>query len=256
MSVDPLSDKYPSITPYAHTLNNPIGFVDLWGLDPTPEEGAEIADHVYKGKVGDKLKGGWQMIEVYENEDNPGYRAGLYKRQKKDGKAEYVMANAGTDPNVLTRAGRDDVAEDFEQPFGGSEHMALSIEQAKKLDTKLGKDTELTFIGHSKGGAEAAGNALATNRNALLYNPAALPGPILNEFFYGISTITYTADMTAYIVKGEILNTLINSWFAHPIDKAIYLPTQSSNPITNHLMPAVKSALTQYYKANDLKNRK
>lgn len=62
--------------------------------------------------------------------------------------------------------------------------------------------------------------------------------------------------MTAYIVKGDIVNYL-EWWFSVPIDKAVYLPqqygghwyegwaTNNVQRIQNHLMPAVKKALKE-----------
>jgi hypothetical protein len=127
--------------------------------------------------------------------------------------------------------------------------MRVSITDAKRVSKDIG-DSELTFVGHSKGGAEAAGNALATNRNAMLYNPAAISSEA-----YGLDTDSYTgADdngMTAFIVKGDMLNTFINSWTAKPIDKAVYLPQQSNNPVTNHLIDTMISALREYYKTKE-----
>lgn len=188
------------------------------------------------------------MIDVFNDEtgDNPGYRAGLYQRKKDDGKYEYVMANAGT-------GDLDDISEDFEQPFGGSEHMRLSIQKAEELNDKY-KASELTFVGHSKGGAEAAGNALATNRDALVYNPAAI-----NSGAYGLDSDNYTANMTAYVVRGEILHSKLNWWSARPIDKLVMLPRQHGsffdpepvrtvNQVRNHLMSSVISALKEYKK--------
>ena len=143
------------------------------------------------------------------------------------------------------------MSEDVEQPFGESENMMVSIRDAKQVSRDVG-EAELTFVGHSKGRAEAAGNALATNRNALLYNPAAI-----NEDAYGLDSKKYTgADkngMTAYVVKGDMLDSFINQFFAKPIDKAVYLPTQSKNPITNHLIDAMIKAIQEYNKTNEKK---
>ena len=39
LSVDPLVKKYPNVSPYAYTFNNPLKYVD-----PTGKEGGEITD--------------------------------------------------------------------------------------------------------------------------------------------------------------------------------------------------------------------
>ena len=127
----------------------------------------------------------------------------------------------------------------------------MYIDTANQVSKDVG-DKEMTFVGHSKGGAEAAGNALATNRNDLLYNPAAI-----NAEAYGLDTKSYTgADkngMTAFVVKRDMLNSFINQFFAKPIDKAVYLPQQSKNPVTNHLIETMIKTLQQYYKTKDQK---
>lgn len=53
--------------------------------------------------------------------------------------------------------------------------------------------------------------------------------------------------MTAFVVKGDMLNSFINQFFAKPIDKAVYLPQQSKNPLTSHSIKALIQALKQYY---------
>ena len=110
---------------------------------------------------------------------------------------------------------------------------------------------EITFVGHSKGGAEAASAAIATNKNAIIFNPATS-----NLSDYGLNASSYTADMTAYIVKGDIVN-YFEGWFSNPVGKAVYLPqqhgghwyegwqTNAVDRILNHLMFSVKSALRE-----------
>ena len=234
---------------YATFANNSIMFSDPFGDIPTNEEGAKIAGHIYDGKIGDVLDGGWRLDRIFEDKENLEFRAGLYSRTV-DGVTEYTMANAGT-YFENTERGRGSLSEDIEQTWGGSENVYTSLYYAKKVSRDLGK-AELTFVGHSKGGAEAAANALATNRNALLYNPAAL-----NVEAYGLDVKNYTgADdngMTAYIVKGDMLNSYVNRFFAKPIDKVIYLPEQSSSSITNHLISSVIKALQQYNKTKGKK---
>jgi hypothetical protein len=117
------------------------------------------------------------------------------------------------------------------------------------------KNNEITMVGHSKGGAEAAANAVATNTNSILFNPASV-----NLSAYGLNKSDYTASMTAYIVKGEILNNLFGP-ISSPIGTVVFLPTQYKTPrwvigtartimnqynaIKNHSMSAVISALKE-----------
>ncbi len=39
LSVDPLASKYPGISPYAYVYNNPVMFIDKWGLEGDPPDG-------------------------------------------------------------------------------------------------------------------------------------------------------------------------------------------------------------------------
>lgn len=63
-------------------------------------------------------------------------------------------------------------------------------------------------------------NAVLTNKNAMLFNPATV---FLEA--YGLKKSKYTAEMTAYIVEDKILNNIFG-FISIPIDKAVYLPTQ------------------------------
>ena len=98
-------------------------------------------------------------------------------------------------------------------------------------------DDEITFIGHSKGGAEATANALKLNKNCIVFNPATV-----NAVAYNLDSDKYTANMTAYIVNGEALNMIFGG-VSVPADKEVRLPRYSWNPIVNHSMAAVKQGL-------------
>lgn len=71
-----------------------------------------------------------------------------------------------------------------------------------------------------------------------MFNPAPI-----NATAYGLGqeSLEYNKTMTAYIVKGEILGLL-----SDPTSNVIPLPRQSWNPITNHLMGAVRDAMAEY----------
>jgi RHS repeat-associated protein len=216
------------------------GYSEEYG--PTLYEAAELAHHIYEGRPGKKLPGGWAMVEEpYENKKGS-LRMGVYARVGVDGKTEYVIVNAGTADLV-------DWKNNFQQPFGKSRDMWDSINYAKNFVAK-NSNANITFVGHSKGGGEAAANAIATNCNAILFNPSPI-----NFHAYKLNSSTYTGKMTSYVVKGEILYNIFG-----PISKpanTVYLPSQYSvytiseaqnllNSIKNHLMPAVKKAIIEY----------
>jgi len=80
LSVDPMSDNYPSLSPYAYCLNNPIGLIDPFGLEPgdppkknkdpnrnyKPNNGAtsltgiEVEAHM---TFGDKMKNAYRIVK-------------------------------------------------------------------------------------------------------------------------------------------------------------------------------------------------
>ena len=64
-------------------------------------------------------------------------------------------------------------------------------------------NAKITFVGHSKGGAEAVANAVATNKNAIVFNPATA---YLQS--YDLPVDDYDGKITSYVVEGEILDTL------------------------------------------------
>ena len=82
-SIDMLAEKMFYVSPYAYCFNNPVKLLDSNGEIPTAKEGAIIAEHVYDGKVGEKLCGGWKMCAVYTQKNNVSFRGGLYARYDK-----------------------------------------------------------------------------------------------------------------------------------------------------------------------------
>ena len=200
---------------YAYANGNPVSNVDPFGLEaqrgPTVLEAAYMADHIYKifDKEKPELIGGWSFR--YLLVDDFGFRMGVYVRviDESTGELEYTIVNKGT--STL-----GDWEDNLLQPFGESEDMWGSISIARNF-VRNHPNSHITFVGHSKGGAEAAANALATNRDAILFNPATLAASQ-----YWLDVENYSADMTAYIVHDEILNQLFGL-ISVPIDDVEYL---------------------------------
>ncbi len=243
---DPIKD---GLNWYVYANNNPIMFFDPFGLAPTTKEAAEMADHIYhwdqNNDKKDRIVSGWRLIDVWWGRES--MKMGFYIPSGDDWKnpSEYTIAFKGT-----TWYNPGDWKNNAEQLLSSkSADMWDAINYSKGFVSEHPK--EITFVGHSKGGAEAASAAIATNKNAIIFNPATS-----NLSDYGLNASSYTADMTAYIVKGDIVN-YFEGWFSNPVGKAVYLPqqygghwyegwqTNAVDRILNHLMFSVKSALRE-----------
>ena len=243
---DPIRD---GMNWYVYCGNNPVMWWDRSGLAPTPQQAAAMADHIYNYNMSnneyERTVSGWRLITVWEGRE--GLKMGFYIPSGDDWQnpSEYSIVFKGT-----TWYDLGDWQNNAEQLLSPkSADMWDAINYSKGFVSNHSQ--EITFVGHSKGGAEAASAAVATNKNAMVFNPATS-----NLGAYGLSAEGYTGSMTAYIVKGDILNAA-EGWFSQPIDKVVYLPQQHGGHwhelwqtslyqmIQNHMMDAVKNALTE-----------
>lgn len=94
-----------------------------------------------------------------------GMQSMLFKRTT-EGVTEYAYVYAGTDC-------LEDFVEDLTQLVGVTQQYPAAIRNAITLSAEL-EGSELTFIGHSMGGAQAAAASIATGRDAITFNAAAL----------------------------------------------------------------------------------
>ena len=143
-------------------------FVDKAGLEPTPFEAALMAADVYgDSKFG--LIGGWSRSSIsgFDKHKNNGLIGMMYERKKENGEIEYCYVYAGTE-------GWDDYDDDLTQVLGLSEQYDDVAKLSVDVSNYLGKDSELTFVGHSLGGGLSNLSALKTGRSSITFNPAWL----------------------------------------------------------------------------------
>jgi len=130
-----------------------------------------MAAHVYGDLYDSILPHQWQCLgNEYNNIrlDDPksGLRAMLYVNQQQCETPHYAYAISGTQDvkDWLTNLG---------QVVGISDQHDRAAEVAEGLAAELGVEN-LTIVGHSKGGGQAAYCALRTGCDAITFNPAGL----------------------------------------------------------------------------------
>ena len=212
-TMDPLAEKYYSLSPYLWCAGNPVKFVDPSGCEPTIDEAAAIAAHVYGDKADDILIGGWQVsqliLELNYNDPASGFKSNLYERVVDGVVTEYVYATAGTED------GRDWIA-NVTQLTGLSYQYLKSGENAKAISAAL-SNMELNFVGHSLGGGEAALNSILTSsesligRKAFTFNAAGVSNA--TKFYVGgMSALKKPEnEIMAYITITDPLNIIQNN---------------------------------------------
>ncbi len=238
---------------YIYANNNPVNYIDPWGLAPTKEEAAAMADHIYDWEKdsarSDRTVAGWRLIDVWRGRES--MKMGIYIKDSDDWQnpSEYALVFRGSIIQFNTET--IDVWKNNAEQF----LSAKSADMWDAINYSVGftnsHSQEITFIGHSKGGAEALAAAVATGKNAIVFNPAK---PNLRD--YNLSAGNYKGNATSYVVRGEILNNL----FGEPgVGRVEYLNQKYKtpwyfvgdarkianivNPIRNHLMEAVLSGI-------------
>ena len=197
-----------------------------------------MAKHVYGGQdakstIKDLTDSGWTVSDFKTSiqKNDPWYGNGLnselYQRTKEDGTIEYAYVFAGT--TSIT-----DAYEDIQQVYGQSAQYTEAIENAKTLVKELG-DSELTFIGHSLGGGEAAASGMATGKLAITFNPAgvsALTSRYLRlgnaDNVYNYITVGKLQNGSSKYVGGDPLNNLQSKASLSPPGKRINVYTNSN----------------------------
>lgn len=147
--------------------------------DKTLRNYALFASHVYRNN-NSRLPNGWKELTILDDSET-GLQSTLYKRI---GSKDYIYAFAGTQ-NLK------DWQENGKQIVGLSQQYKKALEYATKLYSDLDFDN-LTFVGHSQGGGEAAFCAHVLGGKAITFNPA------------GMSIITKLINRTSKSDKADI----------------------------------------------------
>ena len=132
---------------------------------------ARIAAHVYGNREDSILPNSWMSLgskleNMVLDDKKSGLQAALYAKQGKE--PEFVYAIAGTKGADIR-----DWMTNLGQVAGISDQYDRAGEIAVKLADELGVEN-LTMVGHSKGGGQAAYCALNTGCPAITFNPAGL----------------------------------------------------------------------------------
>ena len=175
-----------------------------------------------------------------------GYKAMLFEKINPDTDEvlEYCYAYAGTDLAL------NDILEDLLQLPGISTQYRMAAKNAEKLDEFCG-DTELTFVGHSMGGGEAAVASMKTGRAAITYNAASVTDftkATLNLWRKGDITNVVAAGSTklfGYTVGGDPLTNFQDNIGGPADGKRISIPIGFMDPITSHKIKTLVNALAR-----------
>ncbi len=174
---------------------------------PSKVENANMAEHVYSTsksnvKIGSEATNtDYKLMAKFNGgEGSSGFKAALYARDI-DGIKFYSLAFAGTDDLI---DGLDDASAGLGNTNGQLVLAKYLAQQVNSFVKKADNGNNLSFTGHSLGGGLAAIASFATGRKSTTFNAMGIStsAGLMN----GLSTTNASKLITAYIIRGEVLN--------------------------------------------------
>lgn len=106
-------------------------------------------------------------------------------------------------------------------------------------------NNRITFIGHSKGGAEAIANALVTGKNAITFNPAPVNLRAISDT-HGIHIrhVILNTGIHNYVVRGDVLNVLFGN---SSVGSTTFLPRQHGSVWDLTMIPNILQSLLNHH---------
>lgn len=181
-------------------------------------------DH-YDGKIGYSEYHGWSIVEnvseifgdkIKLEVKSSGFASLLFSKTRNNQKY-YAYCTVGTKMSSWA----DWFTNISQGLIGLSPQYTRSVQNAKILHDKCIKTNSiLWFIGHSLGGGLASNNSLITGRYAITFDAAGLNilrvkmSMLMNVFYKNRQKVFFkyqerTSKIHAYILKGEILNRIL-----------------------------------------------
>ena len=167
---------------------------------------AEISADIYEAKKGSRIQG-FDLKRRFEDEvwRNSGFQAGLYFNPQS---GKYILAYAGTTPQLLTLDGRRDVCQNIKQGFGRkTEQYELAIKLAEVMKKRYGDDLMLT--GHSLGGGLATAASLVNDLPAYVIDPSGVHAKTIARHGANFSRVDELVN--GIRLHGEFLTTFVNT---------------------------------------------
>jgi hypothetical protein len=166
---------------------------------PTKAEALAMSKYAYTLDAKGLDFGTWKVSKkdfgLKLKDDQTGYQAALFERTINN-VTQYTLAYAGTQD--LNKDGLNDEM----QLIGLSTSYYEAIEDAEKLSGSVGR-TNAIYVGHSMGGGMAIAASMATQSNAITFNPAWVSDATIKN-----NDLGKPGHIDNYIIRGEILDYL------------------------------------------------